>query len=435
MEMNKKLSSRIFTNSDQKLFSKFSGDDNPLHVDEVESRRYLFGSSVVHGINLLLWSLDTWLSKKKVRIKLESIKVSFVKPIKVKDKVCLYVVEDCDNHVILELRSDGLRTTKIEFIWTNSSDDKLEYIFPNLPKKSVPKVISDSDLERQSGKLKLHLDESYLSDLFPNLMSYFSKLQTSLFLSTTRLVGTKCPGLFSIYTELTLSFISKNEIKSLNYNVKRVNRRLGILSMNVLGPSSKGTIQALIRPEQRFQPNITDIQNKINEDEFKNQLALIIGGSRGLGEVTAKILASGSADVKLTYFKGVKDAKKVVNEISNQGLLAECFAYDVLSPNKSDLLKKLGTWRPTHLYYFATPFIFSGSSRNFSIKKFERFCDYYVAGFKEIIDLIGPSEIKNIYYPSTIAIEELPSDMSEYVSAKVAGEIFVNFMKNFTQIL
>ena len=91
MEMNKKLSSRIFTSSDQKLFSKFSGDDNPLHVDEVESRRYLFGSSVVHGINLLLWSLDTWLSEKKVRIKLESIKVSFVKPIKVKHEIDLSV--------------------------------------------------------------------------------------------------------------------------------------------------------------------------------------------------------------------------------------------------------------------------------------------------------------------------------------------------------
>ena len=92
----------------------------------------------------------------------------------------MYVVEDCDNHVILELRSDGLRTTKIEFIWTNSSDDKLEYIFPNLL-KSVPKVISDSDLERQSGKLKLHLDESYLSDLFPNLMSYFQNYRLHYF--------------------------------------------------------------------------------------------------------------------------------------------------------------------------------------------------------------------------------------------------------------
>ena len=44
--------------------------------------------------------------------------------------------------------------------------------------------------------------------------------------------------------------------------------------MNVLGPSSKGTIQALIRPEQRFQPNITDIQNKINEDEFKKPVGI-----------------------------------------------------------------------------------------------------------------------------------------------------------------
>ena len=113
-----------------------------------------------------------------------------------------------------------------------------------------------------------------------------------------------------------------------------------------------------------------------------------------MGEVTAKILASGSADVKLTYFKGVKDAKKVVNEISNQGLLANALPTMFIS-KQIGFIKKLGTWRPTHLYYFATPFIFSGSSRNFSIKKFERFCDYYyVAGFKEIIDLIGPSEIK-----------------------------------------
>ena len=74
MEMNKNFLA-VFLLIRIKNYFKFSGDDNPLHVDEVESRRYLFGSSVVHGINLLLWSLDTWFSKKKVRIKLESIKV------------------------------------------------------------------------------------------------------------------------------------------------------------------------------------------------------------------------------------------------------------------------------------------------------------------------------------------------------------------------
>jgi NAD(P)-dependent dehydrogenase (short-subunit alcohol dehydrogenase family) len=40
-------------------------------------------------------------------------------------------------------------------------------------------------------------------------------------------------------------------------------------------------------------------------DEFAGATALIIGGSRGLGELTAKLLAKGGARILITYATGV----------------------------------------------------------------------------------------------------------------------------------
>ena len=65
----------------------------------------------------------------------------------------------------------------------------------------------------------------------------------------------------------------------------------------------------------------------VNRDEFKGQSALIIGGSRGLGEVTAKLLAAGSADVRLSYYQGEEDAIGIVDDISSNGGCAEYFQY------------------------------------------------------------------------------------------------------------
>ena len=46
---------------DQHRFAQLSGDRNPMHVDPVAARRTLFGRPVVHGIHMLLRSLDAWL--------------------------------------------------------------------------------------------------------------------------------------------------------------------------------------------------------------------------------------------------------------------------------------------------------------------------------------------------------------------------------------
>ena len=97
-----------------------------------------------------------------------------------------------------------------------------------------------------------------------------------------------------------------------------------------------------------------------------------------------------------------------------------------------DLPAQLGLRRmPSHLYYFATPPIFSAVRGSFSLELFKSFCDYYVGGFMNVIDVLdrlgsGP---RNIFYPSTVAIDQMPMGMGEYCAAKAAGEELCRFLE------
>ncbi len=149
-----------------------------------------------------------------------------------------------------------------------------------------------------------------------------------------------------------------------------------------------------------------------------------------MGEVTAKLLAAGAADVKITYYQGEEDAHRIVEEIKSNGGIADSLHFDILSTTKNDLHSSMSDWLPTHLYYFATPFIFSGVKGSFSIELFNKFCDYYISGFINTWNPLKKLGLKNVFYPSSVAIDELPVDMGEYAAVKVAGEVLCMSLEN-----
>ena len=61
-----------------------------------------------------------------------------------------------------------------------------------------------------------------------------------------------------------------------------------------------GSIKAFIRPGDIHQPLCSSIRNIVEASCFLGQRALVVGGSRGLGEVISKVLAMGGAEVMLT---------------------------------------------------------------------------------------------------------------------------------------
>jgi len=420
---------RTFTSEDQIAFAELSGDYNPLHIDAVAAHRLLFGSPVVHGIHALLWGLDCCLEGRAGYLELRSIKAAFPKPIKVGEEVSLSLKNENDGYLSINLLSGGSIVTKTEVELHKSVQRNFDYLETCFPQKLQPRVLVDDEIEADSGALDLCLNVEATTKMFPHLIRCISPLQIAVILSTTRLVGVMCPGFHSLYSEIDISTTIPNENTTMNYAVTNLDRRFGLVLMKIIAPDMTGIIKAFRRPAPQEQANYLTLKHHVDSNEFAGQRALVIGGSRGLGEVTAKLLSGGGADVKITYHQGKEDARRIVDDIVSGGGIADSFYFDVLNPKIDPHDISISDWIPTHLYYFATPFIFSGLKGIFSPQLFGKFCNYYVVGFINTVSQVSEFGIRRTFYPSTVAIDELPTNMGEYAAAKIASEILCTFLE------
>jgi len=426
------MTARSFDIEDQRRFSQLSGDANPLHLDVVGARRMIFGRVVVHGVHLLLWALDQRLPQDQGPLELASLRADFSRPLPI-----------CELAVIGPGANDGPLAGRIEVTWEGRvcavMDYRLRAVGASL--LELPKTAGQEDACRElgaqeakeaRGELELYLDNDLASVLFPRLTALLPPSQLAMLLATTRLVGMRCPGLHSIFSALELEFgRDKTGPARLAFKADGFQPRFSQLWLAVEGPGFRGRLKTFLRPAPRQQTSYSRLAEMVTAGEFAGVRALVIGGSRGLGEVAGKLLAAGGASLRLTYRVGQEEARQVVDEIRAGGGDAGCLAYDILDP-PDRLGASLGdAWRPNLMFYSATPPIFVARRMHFSPKLFDQFCDYYVKCFRAALQRVqeaaaGPLKV---LYPSTEAIDQLPPDMGEYAAAKAAGETMCAFLE------
>jgi len=426
-----KVIGRSFSLERQRVFAELSGDYNPVHIDPLFARRSMFGLPIAHGIHVLLWALDCWAAEFAEPIALQSLVVDFKEPVPIDTPATMHILDAKESHAHIKIKVHNKNAVSIRAAW--GRDDTLQSITVpgGRPERTAPHTLSDEEIVNASGELPLCLDKELAGRLFPNLIKRFRPIHMAVLLASTRYVGMKCPGLHSIYSGLKFIFDDDyNRACTFQCHVSEYDPRFSLLTMDVIAPGTTGSIRAFSRPAPQEQVRYSDI-TQVNPTEFSGQRALIVGGSRGLGEVTAKLLAAGGAEVKITYHHGKEAARKVADEIVAGGGQASFFALNVLDPTQQlkEQLSKGGI--PTHLYYYATPFIFSATGGLFSTQLFEKFSSYYVTGFHDTVQAIqnlGPG-LEKILYPSSVAVDELPADMGEYAAAKMAGETLCAFLQ------
>ena len=425
------IDSKSFSDLDQESFADYSGDFNPIHMDSIYARRCIAGYQIVHGMHMVIWALDSAARSGLFEGTPEKLKVEFLSSARLNHPVSLYHAdgpEKTDIKLLIKDEVGGL-LSKISFTtFKDKSNDAYEeecYEIINSPVRSL------DDLKHYQNRFKISFRKRHHKELWPNLRKV-SGDSLPLFLATTsRLVGMDCPGLNSLYLSLELNSNLNHELSSdeLRYAVKRTDHRFSLVDIECNSSKYVGEIRAFVRPNPVQQPSIADVYKLVPRNYFLGKRALIIGGSRGIGESISKVFASGGGNVCFTYYKGLDDAEKLLAELKTVDSSASAERLNVLN---DDLLyeKILRKFMPTSLYYCATPYIFEGKRGVFSKALLDTFLEYYSTKFDHYARRAIHFGVRQIWYPSTVAISERPPDMVEYVLAKAMGESTVKTLAN-----
>jgi len=418
------MSARVFSLADQEQFAALTGDWNPLHVDPVAARRTQFGRPLVHGVHLLLWALETGgLPDGQVSIK--TLSCAFRRPVGVGEEAECQAKSE-NGAVRLRVMSRGAVSLSAEITFMAAKD--LPFA-DAAPVRAACKVLAPEAAADARGVTALRASPAAWRAAFPRLAAGLPAAQLALLAATTRIVGMECPGLHSVYTALEIAPAAAAP-HGVEWEVQDYDERFARVTIAARSSAGDATITAAFRPPPRAQPSLASLGGRVTPRAYEGRRALVVGGSRGLGELCAKMLAAGGARVWLTYHHGSEDAGRVAAEILAAGGAAQAVVYNVLAPPKN-----LGAWfaadaPPTHVYYFATPPITAGAAGGFSSETFQNFCRYYVDGVKSLWSAIRAfsKHQLTLVYPSSVYVEEIVSSLGEYAVAKAAGETLCRFI-------
>ncbi len=444
------LGARVWNSPDQRRFAELSGDFNPVHLDPIAARRDLFGEVVVHGMHGTLGALNDYcrfLRRLGVGgVRLTKISVRFPGPILLGQRVETFVTDATDGNTKLQ-SFDGDRLVldvRLEWVrWVRTAPNTATASPASRPLLYCrPRDDSFASLANRSGKLDLVLDDGLADALFPELSQMISAVTIAELLAVTRLVGMECPGMRSVLGKVSLvQTAGMGNESALTYKVVQTDDRFSLVKLAVTGPSLSGSIEAFYRPDPVGQPTVAEVGARIRQSgfatDFAAQCSLIVGGSRGLGEVTAKIVAATGGHAVITYQHGREDAHKIAAEITAAGLRGEARQLDVYAPDEAVAELHRAGIRPRHVYYFASPKIFVSKSGLFDSDVLARFTACYVDGFYKVYRACRRHWDYPLifFYPSSVAVDEKNKELVEYGIAKIAGEALAHQLMEFDRQL
>lgn len=450
MDMQKRL----------EIFADLSGDYNPVHLNPQFAKDSYFGTQIIYGIYQVFFALEQTLSKLPCLSKplnLLKIKAIFHSPISLDSALDMKIKgslstnnamgggdkNDSNKHpleknpypkdkiyqrissaksIVLKSNSKHLNMHK-SFQWeggiflkkecASTLNFTLSEILPDLPN-------IDLDFQKipQTSTEDLSFDFALLKKLFPICATYLHPTSIATLLASTRIVGMKTPGLHSIYSSLSLSYVHTETPSHTLHYTHQTHPLLNLTTLKLLYPM-QGVIKAFCRPQKRSNPTFASLtalhSQALKSQPFKSQKALIIGASSGLGNACTKLLALGGAKVLATSQNHRFD--ETHPHLSTLSLNALKLTHENL--------RSLQSFNPTHLYYFATPPITS-HNENFNPKRFFNFLKYYVIALSRIIQSLP--NLQGIFQPSSIFIEELPLDFCEYTLAKATLESYGHYL-------
>lgn len=422
------LAIRRFTAADQARFARLSGDTNLIHLDALGARRELYGRRILHGLHGTLVAVEALFAgdPSGVPRRLTRCRARFLAPVFLHEPVAITLVHRGEREARLEVRRGDQVLYEIDVGWATGGPEPGAAMPASRPLEGRQATVRElASLRGLHLELPLELDDAAFRQDFPGIAHATSTSQRAAMLAVTRLVGMESPGAQSLLSSFDLAPTTEGPPLMLRCVVTAADARFSLVKMDVTGGGLAGKVEAFWRPLRATQPAFADLAALVPADAFAGARALVVGGSRGLGEVAAKAIAAGGGDVVLTYRRLRDEARRVAHEIRAGGGRARVLRWDALAPEPAASALARRAWAPTHLLYFATERMHPRKPAGFSAAAFHRLARLYVDGLIGTVRACrspdsGPLVL---FVPSAVLVEQPPRGSAELAAAKLAGEV------------
>ena len=449
-------------------FSKLTGDSSSLHTDEFHARRTVFRGITVHGmlpvsfIGLLsfFWNLPGGCDIKRIY-------GSFYKPVFIDERLllsgeiteyncetgeftCEWMIEDSRRSILLTSGGiKGIYYPEREFVF-NQSVKKGKVFTPSLKERSISfqKIkVGDSagiTFQLQISQIKKLTDiwrEGIGNDYagmfpLPQLRSHLSNIAGIMYIST--IVGMNLPGRLATFIgfnckfceklQLGVKYLMNAEVIFKSASTSSLVEKISITTENSRQPVIvSGEAKVRVGKSSPVMPSISSLREDAVDPGLAGKVVLITGASRGIGETTSKLFSIYGARVIVNYYRGKKDAERIVSEIRAGG--GEAFSCRADVSLRSDVdaminkIRKRFGWPDiliNNAVGGARPAEFSQliwddiqAELDISLKGAFNCCQAVIPGMLES----GGGKIVNM---STIFTDSPPPDQARYVIAKSA---------------
>lgn len=422
----------------QMNFAHLTGDHNAVHVDAAAGRRSTFGDVIAHGMNVALSSIERYLAARMREAAaplpdIARIQLQFLKPVFVDECLSIVCVSSDRKRTRLSVRHQQSDLAKITLVWRETVSEagkrRSAALAPGQrvePPRRDPVRRKIKGGNGAAGKLPLRVGGDRLAHAFPRSVEWLGERAVAGLALLSTIVGMEWPGEYSLFTNAKIDLFDVPDGRAADHLAFRVistESEYAFTRLAVEGPDFSGELDAFFRPAPVKQPSTAELSSAIRADEFKGCTALVVGGSRGLGEIAAKLLALGGADIVLTYQSSVAEAEAVRNELISTGARCDLLQFDACV-QAAPLLPAVAASARLLLLYFPSPHIFRRRTTAFSKAWLAEFLDVYVDGFLNTLNMVRRSTSGpiSILYPSSEALDHPGQELIEYAAAKAAGE-------------
>ncbi len=336
--------------TDVALFSAASHDRNPLHLSSEYSRNTSYSKPIAFGVLAALAALASTDDTSEQVVSRTNLQ--FLAPLFAGERYTVRTlsVSAAAKRIVVEDAGKSVLKANFEFVRGVAQDSSMQR---GVAERSTPADPGPGELEHLRSAIGQYWPDSAALGTFMQRWKLYDKgmgdSHVAALMWSSYFVGMEIPGRQALFFGLDMEFCAPAQPVRVTFDyhatIVKVDRRWSLVQTKADVFADKAHVvrckmSAFIRPDSPVS-SIADLTALLPPSEvLRNNVALVVGGSRGLGAAISQALALQGCTVLLNYAVNKVSAQKVREALCERSERLEMLQGDASDPQWCEMARR-----------------------------------------------------------------------------------------------